>query len=36
VDRAVIDALEQRRDAPALESGTPVAVEYVFVVKLRP
>lgn len=35
MDRAVIDALEQRRYAPALENGTPVEVEYLFVVKLR-
>jgi protein TonB len=35
MDRAVIDALEQRRYAPALENGIPVEVEYAFVVKLR-
>ncbi|MGE5047844.1 MAG: energy transducer TonB [Deltaproteobacteria bacterium] len=35
MDRAVIEALEQRRYTPALENGKPVEVAYVFVVKLR-
>ena len=35
MDSAVIDALEQRRYAPALLEGKPIEVDYVFRVRLE-